>query len=67
MIRRLANVIYWTASSIAAVVFLFGAFVASREEVYSPALVLLIFAIVAALVWLVGRGVRYVLAGPKGS
>ncbi len=65
MIKRLANVVYWVASGVGALIFLAGAFVASREEVYSPIAVLIVFAVVATLVWLIGVAVRYVLVGPK--
>jgi hypothetical protein len=52
MLQRLGNVIYWTASGVALLVVFFG-FI--RGE-------LAVGLVVAALIWLAGRAVRYILA-----
>jgi hypothetical protein len=65
MIKRLANVIYWVACCIGVLILLIGVFVASREVVYNPFAVIIIFAVAATLIWLIGLAIRYVLVGPK--
>ena len=65
MIKRLANVIYWVACAIGVLIVLAGIFVASQEVVYSSFGVIVVFALAAALIWLIGLAVRYVLVGPK--
>ena len=59
MLQRLGNVIYWTASGLALLVFFFGVFLNIRGEVVSS-VELLVF---AGLIWLAGKVARYVLVG----
>lgn len=64
MIERLANVLYWTACGIAGLILLASAFVAATVFYKWEALgVMAGGAIVAGLVYLVGRAIRYVLVG----
>jgi len=62
LLERLANVIYWTASTIALLLLAWCAwafqYTPERER---PTL--LVGVGVAVVVWLIGRAVRYVLAG----
>jgi hypothetical protein len=61
MITRLGNVLYWAGCVLAAVVLALGAWVSleGREVGY----VLGAAIGLAAIIWLVGRACRYVLAG----
>lgn len=65
MISRLGNVLYWTASGLAGLTLLLGALLLLTEPAMqrAPAGPLTAFAIGAALLWLIGRACRYVLAG----
>ena len=54
MIDRLANVIFWTATTLAAGLALGGLFIDGNNAVAA--------AIVGALIFLAGRAVRYVLS-----
>lgn len=62
MIERLGQVLYWTGCVFAALIFVGGALVA-RTETYNPWGVFFVFAVAAVVVWVIGRGVRYVLTG----
>ena len=62
MIERLANVIYWAACGIAALIGLIGLWVVATES-NSRFASFGICAAAAFLFWLGGRAVRYVLAG----
>ena len=51
----------WAANVIAIAVLLFFAIIAIKEAPYANA-AMLIGVVAASLVWLIGRGLRYVLA-----
>jgi hypothetical protein len=61
MAARLGNVLYWTATTIAVLL----ALLAARLYEFGGSEPLAIWGviIVAALVWLIGRACRYILAG----
>jgi hypothetical protein len=59
MLERLANVIYWTTSTIALLMIPWGWYVGPERE--RPTV--LFGAGIAVGIWLIGRAVRYVLAG----
>ena len=62
MLARLGEVLYWTACGIGALLGMIGVYAFfndNRPYSWAP---LLICWVVAGLVWLVGRGARYVLA-----
>jgi len=58
---RLEQVLGWAANVIAIAVLLFFAIIAIKEAPYANA-AMLIGVVAASLVWLIGRGLRYVLA-----
>jgi hypothetical protein len=63
MLARLANVIYWTANALVLVLvpwFVWAWYVGPERE--RPGVVM-VGIIVVPGIWLVGRAVRYVLAG----
>ena len=62
MIVRIGNVLYWTGCVLAALIVVFGGLTA-HNETYNPWGEFIVFALVAAVVWVVGRGCRYILAG----
>lgn len=62
MVDRLGKVIYWAASALA-VALLVGGALAARGDSYNPAGLFTAVAVMAALIWLAGRAVRYVLSG----
>jgi uncharacterized membrane protein YjgN (DUF898 family) len=68
---RLGNVIYWAATGIAALWGLYTWFVATdiffvqqtNHPLSEDATTVLLMALPAPIIWLVGRAARYVLAG----
>ncbi len=68
MRARLGKILYWTACGIAAFIlvvtafFLFGAIYLERTKELDAWLHASSLALLAVLVWLVGRAIRYVLA-----
>lgn len=62
VIERLANVIYWLSCAAAVLIGCFVAALGVFEPDPGPVL-LPIAAVIAAVLWLFGRLVRYVLAG----
>ena len=58
---RLGQVVSWAANVIAIAVFLLFAIIAIKEAPYANA-AMLIGVVAASLVWLIGRGLQYVLA-----
>jgi len=64
MLTRLANVIYWAACALAALVFAVCAWVLFMSSPTGDERILAPFGMaMAVVVWLVGRAVLYVLAG----
>ena len=63
MLQRLANVIYWTASSGAVLFFLYGLLVAVNEVPDGRIFAIVFFSVIGGLIWLAGKAARYVLAG----
>lgn len=62
MVARLGHVLYWLCCIVAAIIL--AAFVARvangvREDFFD----FFLFVIIAFVVWLIGRAIRYVLAG----
>ena len=62
MIDRLANVICWVGCAVTALL-VFGGVFAAMNETHGQGAVFAFFAIAAVIVWLIGRGFRYVLSG----
>lgn len=62
MIARLGNVLYWTGCVFAVLIAVGGALIA-RNETYNPGGEFALFALTAAVVWVIGRACRYILAG----
>jgi hypothetical protein len=62
MIARLGNVLYWAGCVLAALIAGFGA-IAAFQETWNPWGSFIVCAMVAAVVWIIGRICRYVLAG----
>ncbi len=71
MAARLGNVLYWTASGIAALLAVFavlslGDAVFGTGSTGSAVIWAVMCSVAALLVWLLGRAARYVLAKPDG-
>ena len=65
MAQRLGNVIYWTASGAAVLVFFVGVLTALTQP-GSPRdwiVVIVAYSVPAVLIWLAGLAARYILAG----
>lgn len=64
MLGRFANVVYWSASTVAALIALFGLVaVVNNGGAKDSVSVAVALWIVALLAWLFGRGFRYILVG----
>jgi hypothetical protein len=63
MTRRLGNVIYWGCSGLAAIIVLIGAYGARTIGGDYDFWTLGGALVAAAIVWLIGKASRYVLAG----
>jgi len=65
MLERLANVIYWTASTLAVLAALFFAWITWSDWAsgFDVSRFLILPIIVVPAIYLFGRAVRYVLAG----
>jgi hypothetical protein len=66
MLARLGSVLYWFGCGAALIVLAFGGLVAYEERNFawsSTPATLVVFLVLAGLVWLAGRACRYVLAG----
>lgn len=63
MVSRLGNVLYWLANTIAVACLLLGFGIAVSNAARDGWAALPVMAAVAVAVYLVGRAVRYVLAG----
>jgi len=61
ILSRVGQVLSWTTNAIAIAVLLFFAIIAIKETPYANA-AMLMGVVAASLVWLIGRGLRYVLA-----
>lgn len=61
MSARLGLLLYWVGCAAAAVAAVVGAFVFATTDPRPD--LLIFFAVIAGLVWVAGRGARYVLAG----
>jgi hypothetical protein len=64
MVKRLGNAINWACTGVAVICTLFGFYMFNNTDSYDPWEASLPIFILAALVWIFGRGVRYVLVGP---
>jgi hypothetical protein len=62
MIARLGNVLYWAGCIFAVIIGGGGALIA-RNDTYNPWGMFLSFAVIAAVVWVIGKTCRYILAG----
>ena len=65
MLQRLGDVIYWTASGAAVLVFFVGVLTALTQP-GSPRdwiVVIVAYSVPAVLIWLAGLAARYILAG----
>ena len=62
MIDRLANVLYWTACALALALIVLGFGYYSTTTGLRPGFLVLVL-VVAFVIWLIGRAVRYVLSG----
>jgi len=63
MAARLGNVLYWIGCLIGAVVFLGGYLLMSGGGYKLQALDYIVIGMPAVVVWLIGRALRYILAG----
>lgn len=62
MAARLGNVLYWAFSGLAVILLIGAAAFSLNDKVDPHWLGWVLFGIPAVLVWLIGRGCRYVLA-----
>jgi hypothetical protein len=63
MVARLGQVLYWAACAIAVFWLILGLFGVFTRETLEPWNDIPVFIGGAILIWLIGRAVRYVLAG----
>jgi hypothetical protein len=63
MAARLGNVLYWTGGLVGAVLFLGGYLLMSSGGYKLQAFDYVVIGTPAVVVWLVGRALRYILAG----
>jgi hypothetical protein len=62
MLARLGNVIYWAATGVAILILALLTYAISQWG--NPDLVVVVLGvIIAGVIWLVGRGAKYVLSG----
>lgn len=61
MLERLANVVYWIATAISVILIALGAVIMATHKDGNQAIV--IISSIAALTWLSGRAVRYIVTG----
>lgn len=61
MLERLANVVYWIATAVSAGLIALGALILVTHKDGNQAIV--IISVMAALTWLSGRAVRYIITG----
>lgn len=63
MAARLGYVLYWFCCIISGLVVAIGAAIGYSEPKAQPLVVAVIAGAIALVVWLIGRAIRYVLAG----
>lgn len=63
MAGRLGEVLYWAANIVAGAMVAFIAWAEITGKVGGGQIGAVIFGVVAALIWLAGRGLRYIFSG----
>jgi hypothetical protein len=64
LLARLGDVLYWTTASLSALIIIVGIPAGLNEVAPDKRWTLIaVFFVIAAVIWLLGRACRYVLAG----
>jgi hypothetical protein len=64
LLARLGDVLYWTTASLSALIIIVGIPAGLNEVAPDKGWTLIaVFFVIAAVIWLLGRACRYVLAG----